>query len=194
MQRSRTHRPGRGSARPSNPEPEHGEAVVPSKRVRSTATTSGSRGGSRVVERMIYRLSRSRCRRDRRCRRRRGYRCRTRGPRGPRPNETCGTCRYCREGPENLCENFSLYHGGLTEAARVQADRLVRLPDGVEPVDAAALPTAYMTAFHMLRRVDAGPGDRCLSRASPAVSASQACNSRPFSALTASGPRLQRRS
>jgi len=75
------------------------------------------------------------------------------------PNEACGTCRYCREGPENLCENFSLYHGGLAEAARVQADRLVRLPDGVGTVDAAALPTAYMTAFHMLRRVDAGPGD-----------------------------------
>jgi len=75
------------------------------------------------------------------------------------PNETCGTCRYCREGPENLCENFSLYHGGLAEAARVQADRLVRLPDGVGTVDAAALPTAYMTAFHMLRRVDAGLGD-----------------------------------
>jgi len=75
------------------------------------------------------------------------------------PNETCGTCRYCREGPENLCENFSLYHGGLAEAARVQADRLVRLPDSVETVDAAALPTAYMTALHMLRRVEAGPGD-----------------------------------
>jgi len=75
------------------------------------------------------------------------------------PNETCGTCRYCREGPENLCENFSLYHGGLAEAARVEADRLVALPDNVEMVDAAALPTAYMTAFHMLRRVEAGPGD-----------------------------------
>ncbi|EMA01050.1 NADPH2:quinone reductase [Haloarcula vallismortis] len=75
------------------------------------------------------------------------------------PNETCGTCRYCREGPENLCENFSLYHGGLAEAARVEADRLVPLPDGVETVDAAALPTAYMTAFHMLRRIDAETGD-----------------------------------
>ena len=75
------------------------------------------------------------------------------------PNETCGTCRYCREGPENLCENFSLYHGGLAEAARVQADRLVGLPDGVETVEAAALPTAYMTAWHMLRRVEIGPGD-----------------------------------
>ncbi|RLM36842.1 MULTISPECIES: alcohol dehydrogenase catalytic domain-containing protein [unclassified Haloarcula] len=75
------------------------------------------------------------------------------------PNETCGTCHYCREGPENLCANFSLYHGGLAEAARVQADRLVALPDGVDTVEAAALPTAYMTAFHMLRRVEAGPGD-----------------------------------
>lgn len=75
------------------------------------------------------------------------------------PNETCGTCRYCREGPENLCENFSLYHGGLAETARVQADRLVPLPDDVGMVEAAALPTAYMTAYHMLRRVEAGPTD-----------------------------------
>lgn len=71
------------------------------------------------------------------------------------PNETCGTCRYCREGPENLCENFSLYHGGLAETARVRADRLVALPDDVGTVEAAALPTAY----HMLRRIEAGPTD-----------------------------------
>ncbi|AHZ24549.1 alcohol dehydrogenase (plasmid) [Haloferax mediterranei ATCC 33500] len=75
------------------------------------------------------------------------------------PNVTCGTCRYCREGPENLCENHSLYHGGLAEAARVQADRLVPLPDSVSTVEAAALPTAYMTAYHMLRRLETGPTD-----------------------------------
>ncbi|MFB6083509.1 MAG: alcohol dehydrogenase catalytic domain-containing protein [Halorientalis sp.] len=75
------------------------------------------------------------------------------------PNETCGTCRYCREGPENLCENFSLFHGGLAETARVRADRLVALPEDVGTVEAAALPTAYVTAYHMLRRIDAGPGD-----------------------------------
>ena len=75
------------------------------------------------------------------------------------PNETCGECRFCREGPENLCENFSLYHGGLAEAARVEADRLVPVPDEVEATTAAAIPTAYMTAFHMLRRADVGPGD-----------------------------------
>ncbi|MWV39839.1 zinc-binding dehydrogenase [Natrialba sp. INN-245] len=75
------------------------------------------------------------------------------------PNETCGQCRFCREGPENLCANFSLYHGGLAEAARVEADRLVALPDEVSTTAAAAIPTAYTTAFHMLRRADVGPAD-----------------------------------
>ncbi|WP_226007222.1 alcohol dehydrogenase catalytic domain-containing protein [Natrinema salinisoli] len=75
------------------------------------------------------------------------------------PNQTCGTCRFCREGPENTCERFSLYHGGLAESARVRADRLIPLPDGVDTTTAAAIPTAYMTAFHMLRRAEVGPGD-----------------------------------
>ena len=75
------------------------------------------------------------------------------------PNETCGVCEFCREGPENLCKEFSLYHGGLAEQALVAADRLVALPDAVDTTTAAALPTAYMTAFHMLRRAEVGPGD-----------------------------------
>ncbi|WP_436925256.1 alcohol dehydrogenase catalytic domain-containing protein [Halosimplex amylolyticum] len=75
------------------------------------------------------------------------------------PNETCGTCRFCREGPENVCEHFSLYHGGLAERARVTADRLVPLPDGVDATTAAALPTAYVTAYRMLQRADVETGD-----------------------------------
>jgi len=75
------------------------------------------------------------------------------------PNETCGTCRFCREGPENLCAEFSLFHGGLAEQARVDASRLLVLPDGVDATTAAALPTAYMTAYHMLRRAEVGPSD-----------------------------------
>jgi len=75
------------------------------------------------------------------------------------PNETCGTCRFCREGPENLCESYSLYHGGLAEQARVAADRLIALPDRVDTTTAAALPTAYLTAYHMLRRAEVEPGD-----------------------------------
>ncbi|ELY50363.1 alcohol dehydrogenase catalytic domain-containing protein [Natronolimnohabitans innermongolicus] len=75
------------------------------------------------------------------------------------PNQTCGSCRYCREGPENLCERFDLYHGGLAEYAAVEADRLIALPDGVEPAAAAAIPVAYMTAFRMLEEAEVGPGD-----------------------------------
>jgi len=75
------------------------------------------------------------------------------------PNETCGTCRFCREGPENLCESYSLYHGGLAEEALVAADRLIPLPDHVDATTAAALPTAYLTAYHMLRRAEVEPGD-----------------------------------
>ena len=76
------------------------------------------------------------------------------------PNETCGTCRFCREGPENLCERFSLYHGGLAERALVTADRLVTIPEGMDATTAAALPTAYMTAYRMLQRADVEAGDR----------------------------------
>lgn len=75
------------------------------------------------------------------------------------PNETCGRCRFCREGPENRCEQFSLYHGGLAEAARVDADRLVPLPESVDSTAAAALPTAYLTARHMLRQAEVSSGD-----------------------------------
>lgn len=75
------------------------------------------------------------------------------------PNLTCGTCRHCREGPETLCSEYAIYYGGFAERVAVPADRLVALPDGVSTRDAAALPIAYMTARHMLRRADAGLGD-----------------------------------
>ncbi|WP_338742005.1 alcohol dehydrogenase catalytic domain-containing protein [Haloplanus salilacus] len=75
------------------------------------------------------------------------------------PNLTCGSCRFCRDGPENLCESYALYHGGLAEVACVEADRLIHLPDGVDATTAAALPTAYLTAYHMLRRAALEPGD-----------------------------------
>lgn len=75
------------------------------------------------------------------------------------PNQTCGSCEYCREGPENLCQSFMLYHGGLAERAAVDADRLIQLPDGLSFREAACLPTAYLTAWHMLRRGEVTPGD-----------------------------------
>lgn len=75
------------------------------------------------------------------------------------PVESCGTCRFCRDGTENRCENFGIFDGGFAELARVDATRLVHVPDGVDLVDAAAIPIAYMTAYHMTRRADVEPGD-----------------------------------
>ena len=41
-------------------------------------------------------------------------------------------------------------HGGLAELCRARAHQLVRIPDGVSFVDAAALPCAYGTALRMM--------------------------------------------
>jgi len=76
------------------------------------------------------------------------------------PNQTCGTCDRCREGPENTCETFSLYHGGLAEQALVNADRLIQLPENLSFEAASALPTAYLTAWHMLGKANVTAGDR----------------------------------
>ncbi len=75
------------------------------------------------------------------------------------PNETCGTCSFCREGPETLCEQFMLYHGALAEQAVADASRLIPLPEAVTFQEAAALPTAYLTAWRMLKVGDVGPTD-----------------------------------
>ncbi len=78
------------------------------------------------------------------------------------PNLTCGVCEYCREGPENRCSAFDLYHGGLAERALVDADRLLAVPESLPLRAAATLPTAYVTAWRMLHRADVQPGDLVL--------------------------------
>ncbi|MFC6838356.1 alcohol dehydrogenase catalytic domain-containing protein [Halomarina ordinaria] len=78
------------------------------------------------------------------------------------PMMTCGTCQYCRDGPENYCERYHLFHGGFAERVVVDADRLVVLTDDVDLVAASTLPVAYMTAWHMLRRADVDAGDTVL--------------------------------
>lgn len=78
------------------------------------------------------------------------------------PMQTCGQCRFCRDGPENLCKEYSLFHGGFAEQALVDADRLIPVSADADLVAVAALPVAYMTAWHMLRRADVDAGDTVL--------------------------------
>lgn len=66
----------------------------------------------------------------------------------------CGRCRYCRTGRESLClaAGFISFStgGGYAEKVAVSERQLVRIPDGISYVDAAALQVAFATAWHML--------------------------------------------
>ena len=54
-------------------------------------------------------------------------------------------------------------HGGLAELCRVRAHQLLRLPDAISFVQAAALPVAYGTALRMMRTVGrVAKGERVL--------------------------------
>jgi NADPH:quinone reductase-like Zn-dependent oxidoreductase len=65
-----------------------------------------------------------------------------------------GTCSFCLDGRENLCENREIIgmtrDGGFAEYLVAPASCLVHTPDRLTDTDAAALPSAFGTAWHML--------------------------------------------
>lgn len=68
--------------------------------------------------------------------------------------DTCGKCHYCATGRESLCLtpgfiSFST-SGGYAEKLACSARHLIRVPDEVSDVDAAAVQVAFGTAWHML--------------------------------------------
>jgi NADPH:quinone reductase-like Zn-dependent oxidoreductase len=68
--------------------------------------------------------------------------------------DTCGRCRFCTTGRESLCLDagfISFAHsGGYAERLVCSASQLVRIPDEVSDVEAAAVQIAFATAWHML--------------------------------------------
>ncbi|HEY7737426.1 MAG TPA: zinc-binding dehydrogenase [Candidatus Limnocylindria bacterium] len=75
-----------------------------------------------------------------------------------------GTCSYCREGRENLCETREIIgmtrDGGFAELLVAPASCLVRTPANLTDAEAAALPSAFGTAWHMLvARANTQPGE-----------------------------------
>jgi NADPH:quinone reductase-like Zn-dependent oxidoreductase len=81
--------------------------------------------------------------------------------------DTCGECRYCRTGRESLCVapgfiSFST-GGGYSERLVCPVGHLVRVPDEVSDVEAAALQVAFGTSWHMLfTRAKLQPGETVL--------------------------------
>jgi alcohol dehydrogenase, propanol-preferring len=72
----------------------------------------------------------------------------------------CGNCRYCNTGWETLCPSqkntgYSI-NGGFAEYSVGHARHVVRVPDGIDPADAAPLTCAGVTTFKAVKVSGAG--------------------------------------
>ncbi|HWL97527.1 MAG TPA: NAD(P)-dependent alcohol dehydrogenase [Nocardioidaceae bacterium] len=72
------------------------------------------------------------------------------------PLVTCGLCRACRAGDDVHCEDSRFpgidSDGGMADLLLTGARSVVRLDDGLEPRDVAALADAGLTAYHAVRK------------------------------------------
>ncbi|CAA9334326.1 MAG: Alcohol dehydrogenase [uncultured Nocardioidaceae bacterium] len=85
---------------------------------------------------------------------------------------SCGTCASCRNGDEQYCEkgmtptyggvdrDGTTTQGGYSTHVVVDADFVVRVPDGLDPAAAAPLLCAGITTYSPLRRWGVGPGTK----------------------------------
>ncbi len=83
------------------------------------------------------------------------------------PAGFCGDCRFCLAGDQPLCESVAYAgehrHGTFAEYVAMPARCFLPLPDGLDPLQAATLPVAYLTAWRMLFGKRAlGPGETVL--------------------------------
>jgi alcohol dehydrogenase, propanol-preferring len=75
----------------------------------------------------------------------------------------CGTCDYCVSGWETLCElqlntGYSI-DGGFAEYAKAHGRHVVKVPQAVDPFDAAPLTCAGVTTYKAVKMSGAKPAD-----------------------------------
>ncbi|MCE2413411.1 zinc-binding dehydrogenase [Candidatus Poribacteria bacterium] len=79
----------------------------------------------------------------------------------------CGICSDCHSRAENLCDTQELIgfqtNGGYAEYVKAPAQNAIQMPATLSFVNAAAMPIAYLTAWHMLiTRAELRPEDDVL--------------------------------
>ena len=79
----------------------------------------------------------------------------------------CGVCSDCHQGAENLCDTQQLIgfqtNGGYAEYVKAPAQNAIQIPETLSFINAAAMPIAYLTAWHMLMtRAALRPGEDVL--------------------------------
>jgi D-arabinose 1-dehydrogenase-like Zn-dependent alcohol dehydrogenase len=77
----------------------------------------------------------------------------------------CGRCRRCLGGRESCCERLAGFvgvhrDGGYAELVALPERNAVSLPEGIDPVEATAIPDAIATPVHVARRAGIAPGER----------------------------------
>jgi propanol-preferring alcohol dehydrogenase len=75
----------------------------------------------------------------------------------------CGACRYCNSGRETLCHEqlntgYSI-NGGFAEYSVGFARHVVKVPDGIDPADAAPLTCAGVTTYKAVKSSGARSSD-----------------------------------
>src|SRR5688572_20189559 len=70
------------------------------------------------------------------------------------PSLSCEICEHCLKGDVTLCDDYDILgangNGGNAEYIAVNANKLMRIPNGFDFVTAAAAPLAYQTAWRAL--------------------------------------------
>ena len=77
----------------------------------------------------------------------------------------CGHCRYCNSGRETLCEaqintGYGM-DGGYAEYVAAYEQHIVKVPDGVDSLDAAPLSCAGVTVYKAVKSSEVGPSQLC---------------------------------
>jgi NADPH:quinone reductase-like Zn-dependent oxidoreductase len=86
------------------------------------------------------------------------------------PGISCGRCAACRSGRDPLCPEYGILgesrDGGCADYLVVPAANLFPMPERLGFTEAAAVPLAFLTAWHMLvDRAGVRPGERVLIHA-----------------------------
>lgn len=74
----------------------------------------------------------------------------------------CGHCEYCLTGRETLCRQVQnsgfTVDGAMAEQVIVDANYAVKVPDGLDPVEATSLTCAGVTMYKAIKVADVKPG------------------------------------
>jgi len=76
---------------------------------------------------------------------------------------TCGHCEYCLKARETVCDSAKytgyITDGGFAEYMIADPNYVARIPDGLNPIDAAPIVCAGITTYKGLKETGARPGE-----------------------------------